>query len=172
MERNVCNLIRYLGYIYFYDSYSLFILISFFPKFYLAKQCPKLGIKFPNSGYDNQKFHILMVILNQIQPLWITKYILYSITLFYRNESISMALQGCAIYSDIWYRPYLWPNCLESYLNKLQVYSMSTSIYTRTPFKNLLMSQFPREPLTYKKSKRKLIIFFTRAPPLESPFLC
>ena len=83
-----------------------------------------------------------------------------------------MALQGCAIYSDIWYRPYLWPNCLESYLNKLQVYSMSTSIYTRTTFKILLMSQFPREPLTYKKSKRKLIIFFTRAPPLESPFLC
>ena len=158
--------------IFFNDYYSLFIPISILAKLYLSKKCPKFGIQLPNTGYDNHICHILTVILNRIQWLQIQKYIIDSITLFYRSVSISIALQGCAMYHDNGYRPYLRPNFIESYLNRVKVYAMSTSTSTPTPFELLLTSRFLRVPLTHKESIQKRIIYLTRVLPLASPFLC
>ena len=45
--------------------------LSFLGKLILAKTRPKLGIQFPNAGYDNKSYHKLTVIYNLIENLLI-----------------------------------------------------------------------------------------------------
>ena len=124
-------------------------------KLYVDKNCPQLGIQLPNTDYVNQKFHLLMVIFNQIERPQIPNYILDSITLFYGTVSISMALRGCDMYNTISDRPSLWKIIIESYLNKVREYATSTSTSTPTLFKLLLMSQFTRETLPHIESTQR-----------------
>ena len=75
-------------------SVKIFSKFSILARLLLAKKCPKLGIQFPNAGYDNQSFHMLMVIFNRIEHQWIPKYNIYSITIFYTNVSTYTSLRG------------------------------------------------------------------------------
>ena len=173
MKNKLCNSNKlYRVLIFFNYYYSLFIPISILANLYFANKCPKLGIQIRNNGYGNHIFHISMVVFNLIERIRIPKYILDSITLFYRNVSFSMGLRECAMYNDIWECPSLLLNSIESYLNKVQIYATSTSTSTPTLFKLLITSQFLRAKFPHKESTQQHIIYLTWAPPSASAFLC